>query len=223
MTDFLCRFRYGGGNDFTRYDVMATMFISFILTAGVTTLCFWFYDRLLAIYISKLLANCSILHKYAANIPDLLLLIVCITTAIAFTGYLTRKRKGLFDQDTTFFHVIMYAVPATYAAKAFFKYVCGRPTPREWLHKPDLYGFHWFRGNEMQAAFPSGHMAVFTALAASLWRFYPRYRAIYALFLLALAAALIATNQHFLSDVVAGAYLGVLVEACTYKALKAGR
>jgi len=202
---------------------MVTKLIIFVLTAVIVALCIWSYDQMLAIYISKLLANNTILLKYATNIPDFLLLFVCVTTTIAFTGYLTRSRKGIYNEDTTFFHLTMYAVPATYVAKTFLKYVCGRTTPREWLQKPDLYGFHWFLGSEMQAAFPSGHMAVFTALAASLWRFYPRYRVIYALFLLALAVALVATNYHYLSDVVAGAYLGVLVEACTYKVLEADR
>jgi membrane-associated phospholipid phosphatase len=201
---------------------MATKLIGFVLTAVIVALCLWSYDQMLAIYISQFLVKHTKLHKYAADIPDFLLLIVCITTAIAFTGYLTRSRKGIYNKDTTFLHLTMYAVPATYAAKTLLKYVCGRTTPREWLNKSDLYGFHWFRGNEMQAAFPSGHMAVFTAMAASLWRFYPRYRVIYVLFLLALAVALIATNYHFLSDVVAGAYLGILIEACTYKVLKTG-
>jgi len=199
---------------------MAIMLISFILTAVIVILSIRFYDQLLAIYISKLLARYSILHKYAANVPDFLLVIVCITTASAFIAYLTRKRKGIYNKDTTFFHLTMYAVPATYVAKTFLKYVFGRTNTREWLHKPDLYGFHWFQGGGLNVSFPSGHMAVFSALAASLWRFYPSYRVIYALFLLVLAVALVATNYHYLSDVVAGAYLGVLVEACTYKVLK---
>ncbi len=199
------------------------MLISFILTAVIVILSIWFYDQLLALYISKLFVKHPILHKYTADIPDFLFLTVCITTVFAFTGYLTRSRKGIYDQETTFFHLIMYSVPATYAVKTFLKYVFGRTTTREWLHKPDLYGFHWFQGGGLNAGFPSGHMAVFTALTASLWRFYPRYRVIYALFLLTLAVALIATNYHFLSDVVAGAYLGVIVEACINKLLKTGR
>jgi membrane-associated phospholipid phosphatase len=114
----------------------------------------------------------------------------------------------------------MYAVPAAYVVKSFLKYVFGRTTTRYWLLKPDLYGFHWFHGGGFYAGFPSGHMAVFTALTASLWRLYPHYRAICAIFLLILAFPLIETNYHFLSDVIAGAYLGVIVEACTYKVLK---
>jgi membrane-associated phospholipid phosphatase len=202
---------------------MAIMIISFILTALITILSIWFYDKWLAIYISNLLFTGSTWHKYTDDIPDFLFLTVCITTVFAYIIYRARSRKGIYNRETIFFQLIMYSVPATYAVKFILKYVFGRTNTREWLLKPDLYGFHWFQGSGSYAGFPSGHMAVFTALTASLWRFYPRYRVIYALFLLTLAVALIATNYHFLSDVVAGAYLGVIVEACTYKLLKAGR
>jgi membrane-associated phospholipid phosphatase len=203
---------------------MAIMFTSFILAAIITFLSICFYDKLLAIYISNSLVKHSIWHKYTNDIPDFLFLTVCITTAFAYIIYRTRIRKGIYNKDTIFFQIIMYAVPATYAFKSFLKYVFGRTTTREWLLKPELYGFHWFQGGGLNAGFPSGHMAVFSAMTASLWRFYPRYRVFYAIFLLILAVALIATNYHFLSDVIAGAYLGVFVEACTYKVVtKASR
>ena len=88
-----------------------------------------------------------------------------------------------------------------------------------WLQKPQLYGFHWFHGGGFYDGFPSWHMAVFAALIAALWRFYPRCRSICLFFLLALASALIVTNYHFLGDVLAGAYLGVLVEEVSYRLL----
>lgn len=195
------------------------MIIGFIATAVVVTLCIWLYDRLLAIYISKLLFTNSTFSKYASDIPDALLLMVCGITAFACVIYRIRIKKKLFNKHTGFFHLIMYAVPASYVVKSVLKFIFGRINTREWLLHPEMYGFHWFQGGGLNAGFPSGHMAVFTALAASLWRFYPRYRIAYSIYLLTLAIALVATNYHFLSDVVAGTYLGVVVEACIYKLL----
>ena len=51
---------------------------------------------------------------------------------------------------------------------------------------------------------------VFTAFLAAVWLFYPRYRSLSVGFLLILALALVATDYHFLSDVIAGAYLGLV-------------
>jgi membrane-associated phospholipid phosphatase len=144
---------------------------------------------------------------------------VCGITASAYVIYRIRIKKKLFDKHTEFFHIIMYAVPASYVVKSLLKFLFGRINTREWLLHPELYGFHWFQGYGLNAGFPSGHMAVFITLAASLWRFYPRYRVIYSIYLLTLAVALIATNYHFLSDVIAGAYLGTVVEACLFKLL----
>ncbi|HEX9137433.1 MAG TPA: phosphatase PAP2 family protein, partial [Nitrospirota bacterium] len=77
------------------------------------------------------------------------------------------------------------------------------------------WGFHWFIGGGDLNAFPSGHMSVLTPLIISLWRFYPRYRTFFLALGLALGGALIMTNSHFLSDVIAGAYLGLLVDFYT--------
>ena len=88
---------------------------------------------------------------------------------------------------------------------------------------PDLYGLHWFHGGGDYSGFPSGHMAVFTCLALGLRRFYPRYRYAYLAFLFSLAAALIATEYHFLGDVIGGAYLGWIVDEFTHRGILALR
>ena len=54
-------------------------------------------------------------------------------------------------------------------------------------------------------------MTVFTAFGIAVWLYYPHYRRPVIITLLILGAALIATDYHFLSDVIAGAYLGVLI------------
>ena len=52
---------------------------------------------------------------------------------------------------------------------------------------------------------------MFVALGITVWKEYLRYRALSAAILSVLALALILTDYHFVSDVIAGAYLGVLV------------
>lgn len=54
-------------------------------------------------------------------------------------------------------------------------------------------------------------MAVFAALTTTLSKYYPRYRFVFLGVLPLLAMALIVTYYHFLSDVIAGACLGMLV------------
>jgi membrane-associated phospholipid phosphatase len=42
-----------------------------------------------------------------------------------------------------------------------------------------------------------------------LWIYYPAWRALYVLAVLAVATGLIGANYHFVSDVIAGAFVGV--------------
>jgi membrane-associated phospholipid phosphatase len=55
----------------------------------------------------------------------------------------------------------------------------------------------------------SGHTAVTCAVASVLWIYFPKARRLYVLGALAVAIGLIGANYHFLSDVIAGSFVGV--------------
>jgi membrane-associated phospholipid phosphatase len=72
-----------------------------------------------------------------------------------------------------------------------------------------VYGFNFFRGGHAYASFPSGHTAVTCAVISVLWIYYPRWRWLYVLAVLAVATGLIGANYHFVSDVIAGGFVGI--------------
>ena len=72
-----------------------------------------------------------------------------------------------------------------------------------------VYGFNFFHGGHGYASFPSGHTAVTCAVISVLWIYYPAWRPLWALAVLAVAIGLIGANYHFLSDVIAGGFVGV--------------
>lgn len=74
-----------------------------------------------------------------------------------------------------------------------------------------VYGFHFLQGGGAYNAFPSGHMATTSAVLAVLWFWYPQLRWLYAIAGLAAGGGLVAANYHFLSDVVAGGFLGASI------------
>jgi len=186
--------------------------INIVSIAAVIAVCHRFIDESLAVFVSNFLFGNSVWREYTSDIPDSLFFAVCVMTALAYAVYLIRSKRGIYNKDTLFFLLITYAIPASYLVKSILKYIFGKTNTRVWLLNHELYGFHWFHGGEGYSGFPSGHMTVFTVLAAALSRFYPHYKPLYLLLSLILAFALIATNYHFLSDVIAGAYLGVIVE-----------
>ena len=100
------------------------------------------------------------------------------------------------------------------AIENFLKFVFGRTSPSSWMGQhpsfiaDHVYSFNFFHSGGAYQAFPSGHMTATCAALAVLWAWYPRWRALWLLMGLAVGAALIGGNFHFLSDVIAGAFVG---------------
>jgi membrane-associated phospholipid phosphatase len=189
---------------------------SALLLTPLLALCVRFLDIPVALYVKHHLYGNLHWAKLTSNLPDLLLVAVLLVTCTAFSLYLARTSKGIYDAATSFEKLVSWAAPTSYLVKSLFKFVFGRVNTRHWLEEPDLYGFHWFQSRAGCDGFPSGHMIVVVTLLAALWRFHPRSRPFCGGAALLLGVALIATNYHFLSDVIAGAYLGMATEAVVF-------
>lgn len=103
------------------------------------------------------------------------------------------------------------------ACKDQLKYIFGRTWPESWTGnnpsfiRDGVYGFHFMHGGGGYNSFPSGHMATTCAVLSVLWFWYPQLRRLWVIAGLAVGAGLVGLNYHFLSDVIAGAFLGVSV------------
>lgn len=97
------------------------------------------------------------------------------------------------------------------------KFAFGRTWPESWIgNNPSLirdgvFGFFPFHGGSGYRSFPSGHTTITSAVLTVFWICYPKFRLLYALVMGAVAIGLVGANFHFLSDVIAGAFLGVSV------------
>jgi membrane-associated phospholipid phosphatase len=95
------------------------------------------------------------------------------------------------------------------------KFAFGRTWPDSWgpgilsLVHDDVYGFHFFQPGQSFESFPSGHAAVAAAVMSVLWILFPKWRAVWGTVIVAADVGLVALNFHFLSDVVAGSFVGV--------------
>src|SRR5215470_14572318 len=102
----------------------------------------------------------------------------------------------------------------TSAIKGDLKFIFGRTWPETWvgnnppLMRDGVYGFHFFHGGRSYDSFPSGHTAAVCAATSVLWLCYPRWRALCVLAVALVVIGLIGSNFHFLSDIVAGGFIG---------------
>lgn len=111
------------------------------------------------------------------------------------------------------------AAVIAFAMKDALKFVFGRTWPETWIdNNPSwigngAYGFHFFHGGRGWESFPSGHMTLITAPLAVLWQRARRWRWLWAVPVLAVAIGLFGADYHFISDMMAGVYLGAACAA----------
>jgi len=196
------------------HDNMNLLFKLFIPMTLLTYLSVRYVDRPVSLFIHDHLYSNRHWSRLTSFLPDTLLLLVVIISVSAYIGYCYRKKKSLLDANTRLLRHIALSLPVAYGVKAVLKLICGRVQTRFWLHNPQHYEFHWFQGGTGFSGFPSGHMIVFTTLFVALGRYYGAYRFPCYLLLVVLAVLLVATNYHFVGDVIFGTYIGFLVEGC---------
>ncbi len=144
-------------------------------------------------------------------IHEWLLRISAVVLAAAGLAWLLGWRPGRAGRAVV---VACLAAFAAWAAKDQLKFAFGRTWPETWTnHNPSwindgVFGFFPFHGGAGWASFPSGHTTTVSAAMMVLACAWPRLRLLWALPVLLVAIGLIGADFHFLSDIVAGAYLG---------------
>ncbi len=125
---------------------------------------------------------------------------------LAFIGFrYFWKRKILANR----FLFVFTAIAASGILVNIIKVIMGRARPIL-LRDEGYFGFEFFRLGYEYASFPSGHTVTVFALAAALQLFYPRGAVLFYLLALAVGISRIALGAHYVSDVLVGAFFGVL-------------
>lgn len=99
-------------------------------------------------------------------------------------------------------------------AKDELKWVFGRPWPITWV-KFGIYHPHFFRDDVWFGSFPSGHTTYIAAPMFVLWWLVPRYRWLWLGIIFMVMIGLVGGGFHFVSDTIAGLFLGLAVATGT--------
>jgi len=178
-----------------------------------------YFDVRLAEFVTEKVGSGFLLSRLISGIPDILLLLVGGIAVFSWTLFLYLSLRSVRSRNLCLLEYLGCAVPLAYVLKEILKNLFGKTSTRSWLLDHKQFGFHWFHGGGDFSAFPSGHMAVFTVIMLGFSRRFPRLRPMCAGLLLCLATALIVTQYHFFSDIVAGFYLGLIVDLLVGRAL----
>ena len=188
-------------------NLMKRNYWFFIFTTILVYFCVQFLDKPIAIFFKHML-TITVGKKHLPEIPDLLSLFVVGIVSISWSLYFYLHLKQTRLRERCFFKNTGLSVLLAYVIKEILKFGFGRINTRVWLYAPHSGDFQWFNNNKSFNGFPSGHMTIFTALLFVCWQSYPQYRYFYIAVLLVIGSALVITDYHFLSDVIAGSYVG---------------
>ncbi|MCG8341411.1 MAG: phosphatase PAP2 family protein [Chlorobiales bacterium] len=111
--------------------------------------------------------------------------------------------------------LLLYSVALSGIITIILKSFLGRARPRLYVHE-QIYGFDFFHIEYVWLSFPSGHAATALSAASAIALIFPRYKTFFYLVGITIAASRIILVQHWLSDVIAGSFLGLAVTLLLY-------
>ena len=185
--------------------------VSFAIMMIVVALSYEWLDRPIAVYAHAQFHGVKAL-PWLTFIPECLAILALVIFVIM--GWRVALGRHLSRVESVFL-VCGVSLAVAVTIKDQLKFVFGRTWPETWINnnpsliRNNVYGFNPFHGGVGFSSFPSGHTTAICAVMSVLWICYPKFRALYALLIAAVGIGLIGADYHFLSDVVAGGFLGV--------------
>jgi membrane-associated phospholipid phosphatase len=188
-------------------------FTSLMVTAIIVAISFQWLDRPIALLAHRgPSASNDGLWAWLTHIPNPLIPLALI--AFVVLGVRALLGRPLSNHQAVAF-ICSLSVIITETAKDQLKFLFGRTWPETWTGnnpsfiRDGVYGFNFLHGGGGYQSFPSGHMGAACAVLSVLWICYPQLKLLWLFGGLAVGAALVGGNYHFLSDVIAGAFLGI--------------
>jgi membrane-associated phospholipid phosphatase len=177
-----------------------------ITTAVLIVISVNFFDRPIALFSYQAFGHLMIVRQFAATPSffgplEVFVLLIFLVRRVALYP-LERPDVMLISCEASLLLTNVLVLP--------LKFMFGRTWPL-YGHRSLLIDGAYSFFTAGQYAFPSGHMASVCALACILWTTYPRFKPLYAVGVAAVAIALVAGDFHFVSDVLAGGFLGITV------------
>jgi membrane-associated phospholipid phosphatase len=177
--------------------------LSLLICTLVVVVAFVYFDLPIAHRVNGILASTETL---AAGFASVVLLGVEAAVAVALVIVrVTRGHLSPFREATAL--ACLTSICAYAINDSMLKLFFGVPDPAAVLHGTQ-HAFHLLNGSS-NSSFPSGHMVLASAFAGVFMRLYRISILPLSALLLIAAVLLVAGDWHFVSDVVAGTFVGV--------------
>lgn len=201
--------------DFVR--LLRNSLLALVACAALVALAYVFIDRPVAFYVHNHgLSEHRVLRWLTYPPPVVLAWAPALLAAL-----MVRRAWGPFSRWERAALAACVGVILADQCRESLGHLFGRTWPETWtndnpsLIKDGVFGFHPLHGGAGYESFPSGHMTITTAAAAAVWIAFPRWRWACVLAVAAVAVGLVGMDYHFVSDVIAGGFVGGVFGAYT--------
>lgn len=184
-----------------------------LFTAVATLIAYIWLDRPFAIWSHAHLHGYVIFDRMTLLtgwFPPIAVTVICLAGFAKYLGWqLPKWAEALL--------LCSVSLVVARAAKDQLKIVFGRTWPETWVNnnpsliRDNVFTFNPFHGGAGYESFPSRHTTGICAVIGVLWLYYLRFRVLYVLPVLVVTVGLLGANYHFVSDVVAGCFLGTAI------------
>ena len=191
-------------------------FVGLVVTAAVVSVSIHWLDRPIALWVYGVFGE----KRIPTEVPDRIFSIPLLSAIVFGICGLVAIMGRRFSKLESAVAMCSISALATTIIKDQLKFAFGRTWPNTFLHDYG-YGFHFFQSGKSFESFPSGHAAAAAAVLSVVWILFPKCRVISVIGFVAVDIGLVALNLHFLSDVVAGTFLGASTGLFTFALWKA--
>jgi membrane-associated phospholipid phosphatase len=177
---------------------------SSLLAVGFCTFSYYLLDIRISYYFRSINPLVEILFRYITSLGKstwylIISMIMFLASRYVYKNYLAAN-KAIF---------IFLTIAISGIINDIIKYCLGRYRPNA-LFYDHLYGFGFFGHSYSMTSFPSGHANTITAVMLASYFLIPKYRWLYIVIAVSVIASRVVLCEHYLSDVVFGAYLAIL-------------
>lgn len=183
--------------------------VAFANCAALVGVCMTWVDRPVADFVNGLPRQSALFDWTARLLGSLKLVVASALLIIAGSAAWQLTRRGTPGWIRTLV-VSAWSVMSGLVVAGALKVLTGRSQVYPPWIEHRQYGFHPFGGPGYQA-FPSATMTAAGAMLSVVWLRAPRLRIPTIALLVLVGVAIIATNGHWVSDVVGGTFLGLFV------------
>ena len=178
-------------------------FVIFFLCVLLCFISYYYWDLPLAIYCKGLGRSVIDIAKIVTILGDSLWYFIILVPAFIYFWFLAKNK--LWSKRIIF---ILVSLSISGLLNLLIKWLAGRYRPN--MLEKGYFGFNYFGVGYDLNSFPSGHTVTAFSLAAAVSILFPRAGIVAFIIAISIGMTRIILTSHYLSDVIAGAGIGIL-------------